>query len=143
MPDERLKVFVDTNVLVEALRGRRSVAALFTPKSEAAAAYVVNSVVVQELLLLSAATETKVRLDELLQHLDVLAIEAPLNPEVLANIRAMRNRVAHTNDLLILGAARDCDLLLTYDQDLLSLGDATGVATSTPEDFLAELGAES
>jgi hypothetical protein len=49
-------------------------------------------------------------LKELIQHLHVLDTEALLSPEVLANIRKMRNWLVHTNDLLILGAARDCDL---------------------------------
>jgi predicted nucleic acid-binding protein len=143
MPDRRLKIFLDTSVLVEVLRGSRGASALFTPGPEQAASYVVNPVVVQELLLVSASAGTKMDLNELIQHLHVLDTETLLSPEVLASIRKMRNRLAHTNDLLILGAARDCDLLLTYDQDLLSLGEAAGVATKTPEDFLAELGAES
>jgi predicted nucleic acid-binding protein len=143
MPSRRLKVFLDTSVLVEALRGGRNANALFTSAPEQAATYVVNPVVVQELLLVSAAAETKMDLNELIQHLHVLDTEALLSPEMLVNIREMRNRLAHTNDLLILGAAHDCDFLLTYDQDLLALGDAAGVATRTPEDFLAELGAES
>jgi predicted nucleic acid-binding protein len=142
MPDKRLKVFLDTNVLVEALRGNRVARALFTSKPEETVFYVVNPVVVQELLLASASVENKTSLNDLIQHLQVLGTEAPLSPEMLESIRTVRNRLVHTNELLILGAARDCDLFLTYDNDLLQLGNAAGVATRTPEEFLAELGVE-
>jgi hypothetical protein len=37
-------------------------------------------------------------LNELIQHLHVLDAEALLSPQVLTNIREMRNRLAHTND---------------------------------------------
>jgi predicted nucleic acid-binding protein len=143
MPRERLKVFLDANVLIEALRGSPGASALFTRQSEEAASYVVTPVVVQELLLASPAIEAQESLDNIIQHLNVVSGETPSSPEVVATIRSIRNRLVHTNDLLILGAARDCDLLLTYDQDLLRLGDAIGVESKTPEEFLAALGAES
>jgi predicted nucleic acid-binding protein len=142
MPDKRLKVFIDTNVLVEALRGNPAARALFTSKPEETASYVVNPVVVQELLLASASQENKRSVNDLIQRVHVLGTETLLSPAVLENIRTIRNRLVHTNDLLILGDARGCDLLLTYDNDLLELGNATGVATRTPEEFLAELGVE-
>jgi predicted nucleic acid-binding protein len=142
MPDKRLKVFLDTNVLIEALRGNRAASALFTSKPEEAVSYVVDPVVVQELLLASASEENKTNLNDLIQHLQVLGAEVPLSPQLLESIQAMRNRLVHTNELLILGAARDCDVFLTYDNDLRELGNVAGVATKTPEEFLAELGVE-
>ncbi len=142
MPDKRLKVFLDTNVLIEALRGNRAASALFTSKPEEAVSYVVDPVVIQELLLASASEENKTNLNDLIQHLQVLGAEVPLSPQLLESIQAMRNRLVHTNELLILGAARDCDVFLTYDNDLRELGNVAGVATKTPEEFLAELGVE-
>lgn len=141
MPDKRLKVFLDTNVLLAALRGDESVNALFGPEPESAASYIIDSVVLQEVLL--AAQGAGDDLGEIIKHVHVLDTEAPLSPEVAAEIRVVRNRFVHANELIILGAARSCDILVTYDQDLLSIGDEVGVTTKTPEGFLAELGDES
>jgi predicted nucleic acid-binding protein len=142
MTDKQLKVFLDSSVLIEALKGRPGAIALFRRKPERDISYVVSPVVIQELLLVHTATNYKSDPDELLQHVHVLNIETPVSPEVLTNIRQVRNRLAHTNDLLILDSARDCDLFLTYDADLLSLGNASGVAAKIPEDFLEELGVQ-
>lgn len=138
MADKKLKVFLDTNVLLAALRGNSDANALFEPGSERAASYVVDPVVLQELLLAAQGTTTD--LDKIIQHVHVLDTEAPLSSERVAEIRALRNRLVHANELLILGAARDCDILLTYDKELLRLGDAAGVVTKTPKSFLVELG---
>src|ERR1700722_5060098 len=112
MEEKRLKVFLDTNVLIAALQGNRSANELFEPGSGAAASYVIDSVVLQELLL--AAQRTGGDLEKIIEHVHVLDTEAPLSAENIAEIHAARNRFVHTNELLILGAARDCDILLTY-----------------------------
>jgi len=141
MANKRLKVFLDTNVLLAALQGNKTVNALFKPGPESAVSYVIDPVVLQEFLL--AAQGTSGDLSDVIKHVHILDAEAPLSPETLAEIRAIRNRLVHANELLILGAARNCDILLTYDQDLLSLGDEVGVTAKTPEGFLSELGDKS
>jgi predicted nucleic acid-binding protein len=143
MADRPLRVFLDTNVVIAALQGRRGAGVLFDSELERAALYVVNSIVIQELLLMSASGGIKLDLGELAKHLSISDIEQPLDPAEFARIWRIRNRVAHANELLILGAARDCDLLLTYDKDLLRIGKESGVVAQTPEDFLATLGATS
>lgn len=142
MSDKRLRVFLDTSVLLAALRGVPGASALFRPEPEEAASYVVSPVVTQELLLSSENPEIKAHVDELIRHVEVLGAEAPVIPDLLTDIRKVRNQSVHTNDLLILGDARNCDRLLTYDKSLIILGPAVGVAASTPEAFLAELGVE-
>ena len=142
MPNERLKVFLDTNVILEALRGTRGARALFKSESEEVASYVVSPVVVQELIFAAGDAESKTVLDELIQHVKVFSSEVPVSPEFVADILRARNQLVHANDVLILGEARGCDFFLTYDQQLLSLGDAIGVVARTPEAFLAEFGVE-
>jgi len=142
MSDKRLRVFLDTSVLFAALRGDPGANALFKPEPEEAASYVVSPVVTQELLLSSENPAIKAKIGELIRQVEVLGAEAPVIPELLEDIRKVRNQSAHANDLLILGDARNCDRLLTYDKALLILGPAVGVAASTPEAFLAELGVE-
>jgi predicted nucleic acid-binding protein len=139
MERKRLRAFLDSNVLLAAIRGEQGARRLFSPEAEQYATYVVNPVVLQELLLASAAAEGKVDLDELTKHFEVISADVLSDPGVLAYVRQLRNRVAHTNDLLILGSARTCDILLTYDQGLLTLGDFAEVATATPEQFLEGL----
>lgn len=140
MPPKRLRAFIDTNVLLGALRGDWWSQQLFTPAAEEYATYVINSVVLQELLLASSASEPGVDLDAITRNFEVITADVLADPEVFAYVRRLRNRVMHTNDLLILGSARSCDILLTHDRELLALGDAAQVATATPEKFLRDLG---
>ena len=77
MTGERLKVFLDTNVLFAALQRRRSASTLFEPESQRAASYVIDSVVLQELLL--AAQATSGGLDGIIKHVHVLDAE-PFTP---------------------------------------------------------------
>jgi predicted nucleic acid-binding protein len=143
MQESKTKVLLDTSVILQALRGNRIVGTLFTSELEIKVTYFVDPVVLQEILLASAAQEAGGDPDEVLRHLNVITSEAPLNREELHNIKQIRNRLVHANDWLILDTARDYDVLLTYDNDLHVLGRTEGVNTKTPEDFLAEFGVQS
>ncbi len=140
MPSERLRAFLDTNILLSALRGDEWPKRLFTPDAEQYARYVVNPVVLQELLLATAATAPGVDIDGVTRHLEIIDAKLDEDSEVLAHARGLRNQAVHVNDLLILGSARDCDVLLTNDQDLMNLGQDARVRMATPEQFLRGLG---
>lgn len=140
MTSKRLRVFLDTNVLLSAIRGDEWSRRLFTREVASYATYVINPVVLQELLLASAASENGADLEQITKDFELVSADVLANPDVLAYVRQLRNRAVHTNDLLILGSARGCDVLVTQDKELLTLGDAAEVATATPEQFLTGLG---
>jgi len=79
-------------------------------------------------------------LTKVVQYLDVVGAGVDLySPETQAELRELRNRIMHPNDVLILAGARSCDVLLTYDSELLGVENAA-VRSETPEAFLDELG---
>lgn len=139
MAQPKIRAFLDTNVLLEYLRGKPELQALFTPEVEERVSFAVNPVVLQELMLASGAAERHIDLATIASHLEVLAAEAFTSSEALQRLRKARNYVAHANDLMILASSRHCDVLLTYDRKLQELGESAEIDTETPEAFLEDL----
>jgi predicted nucleic acid-binding protein len=136
MSEPKIRAFLDTNVLLEYLRGKPEIQKLFTPAVEDRVAFAVNPVVLQELLLASGGGEN---LAGLTDRLEVLAAEALSSMESSSRLRELRNSGAHVNDLIILASSRHCDVLLTYDRVLRELGQDEKIEAETPEEFLEEL----
>lgn len=134
-------MFLDTNVLLEYIGGKAELQHLFSEKVRQRAAFAINGIVLQELLLASRSAPGGIDLTEIVSYLEVVGAGVDLySPETQAELRELRNRrVMHPNDVLILAGARSCDLLLTYDSDLLTVENAA-VRSETPEAFLDELG---
>ena len=139
MPQPKIRAFLDTNVLLEYLRGKPELQRLFTPAVEERVSFAVNPVVLQELLLAGGSADGGIDFTRLANHFEVLTAEALSNPESLKRVRELRNRVTHANDLMILASSRHCDVLLTYDGALRELGRTAEVDTENPEEFLEEL----
>jgi predicted nucleic acid-binding protein len=141
MSPRKTRAFLDTNVLVEYIRGKAGLQRLFSAEVRERAAFAINAIVLQELLLTRDNAAGGLDLTTVVPYLEVVGAGVDLaSPETLAELRELRNRVMHTNDVLILAGARSCDVLLTYDSELLRLGDVAAVRSETPEEFLEELG---
>ena len=139
MAQPKIRAFLDTNVLLEYLRGKPELQSLFTPAVEQRVSFAVNPVVLQELMLASGATERNIDLATIASHLEVLTAEAFTTSEAVQRLRQARNLVAHANDLMILASSRHCDVLLTYDRELRELGETAEIEAETPEEFLEDL----
>ena len=137
MAQKKIRAFLDTNVLLEYFQGKAELQHLFSEEVRERAAFAINSIVVQELLL-SYRGEELIAVEPYLEILP-LDIDAS-SPELQAMLRDVRNRSLHVNDILILATARSYDVLLTSDRDLLEAGNAV-LRSETPEEFLVELGA--
>jgi predicted nucleic acid-binding protein len=141
MPPGKIRAFVDTNVLLEYIRGKAELRHLFSAEVRERAAFAINAIVLQELLLARDKTPGVLDLTAVVPYLEVVGAGVDLtSPETQAELRELRNRVMHANDVLILAGARSCDVLLTYDSELLKLGGVATVRSETPEEFLDELG---
>lgn len=137
MSRPKIRVFLDTNVLLEYFQGKAELQHLFSEEVRERAAFAINSIVVQELLL-SYRGEELIAVEP---YLEILPLDVdPSSPELQAMLRDERNRSLHVNDILILATARSHDVLLTSDRDLLKAGNAV-LRSETPEEFLVELGA--
>lgn len=136
----KIRAFVDTDVLLEYIGGKAELRRLFSEEVRERAVFAINAVVLQELLLARRNTP-EVDLTEVVPFLEVVGAGVDLSsPEMQAELAKLRNRVAHANDIFILAGARTCDVLLTYDSDLLKLSGIATVRSETPEEFLDELG---
>jgi len=134
---DRLNVFLDTNILVEYLRG--SYPTLFSEQTLKRVKFAVNPIVLQELLLISDANEHSDRLEQLKQLVDVLPIDFQHVEAFLPKVKELRNRAMHSNDILIVTSAANCDLLISNDSDLKQLSpDRPEVLTA--DEFFARLG---
>jgi predicted nucleic acid-binding protein len=132
MSSRKIRAFVGTDVLLEYIRGKAELQSLFSEEVRERAAFAVNAIVLQELLL------ARLDLTRVVPYLEVVGAGVDRYPsELVADLRPLRN--VHVNDVLILAGARSCDVLLTYDRGLLDAGHAAAVRSETPEEFLAEL----
>jgi predicted nucleic acid-binding protein len=143
MPSPKIRVFLDTNVLLEYIKGKAELRQLFSEEVRQRAAFAINAIVLQELLLARDKAEGGViDLTRVVPYLEVVGAGVDLySPQVVAELQQLRNHVVHANDVLILAGARSCDVLLTYDRELLDVGPAAAVRSETPEEFLEQLGA--
>ena len=141
-PDNKPSVFLDTNVVASYLTGEPSSSQLFSSEILGRIHAAVNPTVMQELLLLSEVREHPDMLDEIEQELSILPLNLDKADEYLKQATSLRNRIAHSNDILILSSASDCDYLVTYD---LALGETlTNISTSktkvvTPDQLVSQL----
>jgi predicted nucleic acid-binding protein len=141
MASRKIRAFVDTNVLLEYIRGKVELQPLFSEEVRQRAAFAINGIVLQELLLAGDQADGGVDLTRVVPYLEVVGAGVDLySPDAVTQLEQLRKRLVHANDVLILASARSCDVLLTYDRDLLEAGTATSVRSETPEQFLEELG---
>lgn len=139
---DKLKVFLDTSVLVRLLSGEKQLLELFSQEILNRVSYVANPIVFQELLLFGERAAHKIDWDDLQHKIDIVPVNlAELDSEILGGLHRFRNLAMHSNDVLIIGTARGagCDYLLTYDKALMQALDDKPVPM-TPEEFLQSLG---
>ncbi len=138
MTSRKIRAFLDTNVLLEYFRGKAELQHLFSEEVRERAAFAINGIVAQELLLSRVTDSDLAAMDP---YVEIVELNfGPSSPEWQSMLRDERNRSLHVNDILILATARTFDVLLTYDRELLQAAKAV-LRSETPEEFLVELGA--
>jgi predicted nucleic acid-binding protein len=134
---DRLSVFLDTNILAEYLQGRHPT--LFSEQTLKRVKFAVNPIVLQELLLIADADKHSDRLEQVKQLVQVLPIDFQHVEAFLPKVKELRNRVMHSNDILIVTSAANCDLLVSNDKDLKQLSPQRPEIL-TADEFFARLG---
>ncbi|HUA21897.1 MAG TPA: PIN domain-containing protein [Bryobacteraceae bacterium] len=135
---QRPLVFLDTNVIIDYLRGEPAAVQLFSVESEGRARFAINPIVLQELLLVADAAD-RPEFEQIRDHLRVLPIDLAKAEALLPKLRALRNHVAHSNDILILSSADQCDFLVTRDRRFHSLVKTEKPQVVTPEELVTRL----
>jgi predicted nucleic acid-binding protein len=131
-------VFLDTNVIIGYVRGDPSAVQLFSAEADGRIRFAVNPIVLQELLL-AADTAGRPEFERIRDHLRVLPVDFAKAEALLPRVRALRNRLAHSNDILILSSADECDFLVTSDVLLKNLVTAEKPQVVTPEELVTHL----
>lgn len=141
-PDGKPSVFLDTNVVASYLTGEPSSSQLFSREILGRIHAAINPTVMQELFSLDAARNHPEMLDEIQQEVSVLPLNLEKAEEYLKQATTLRNKIAHSNDILILSSAADCDYLVTYDLALrktLSHLSSNKTKAVTPEQLISQL----
>lgn len=136
---DRPLVFLDTNVVAAYLRGESPSSHIFSHEVLEKVRLAINPIVLQELLFLAETRKHPEIVQELQKEVNVLPLNLDKAEEYLKQANNLRNRLAHSNDILILSSAADCDYLVTYDQALRSLS-SSKPQIITPEQLLSQLG---
>ncbi len=133
-------VFLDTNVIAAYLRGESPSSHLFSKEVLAKVRLAINPIVLQELLFSPEAHQYPQMLNEIQEEVSILPVNLR-NRGIFKRDFAtnLRNRLAHSNDVLILSSAAECDYLVTYDQALMSLSNSK-TQVVTPEQLISQLG---
>ncbi|MCU1259062.1 MAG: domain nuclease [Bryobacterales bacterium] len=131
-------VFLDTNVIIGYLRGDPSAAKLFSAEAAGRIRFAVNPIVLQELLLAADAAGGP-EFERIRDHLRVLPVDFAKAEALLPRVRALRDRLAHANDILILSSADQCDFLVTANVLLKNLVTAEKPQVVTPEELVTHL----
>lgn len=131
-------VFLDTDVVAAYLRGESPSSHLFSSEMLGKVRLAINPIVLQELFFRAETREHPEIIDELQEEVSVLPLNLEKAEEYLKHTANVRDRIAHSNDVLILSSAADCDYLVTYDQALRSLS-TSKPRVVTPEQLLSQL----
>ncbi len=135
-------VFLDTNVLASYLRGEPASSYLFSDEILKRVNLAINSIVLQELFFLAETRKHPEIFDEIQKGVSLLPLNFEKAEEYLENAANLRNRIAHSNDVLILSSAANCDYLVTYDQALqktLNSLSTNKPQVVTPEQLISQL----
>jgi predicted nucleic acid-binding protein len=131
-------VFLDASVIIGYVRGDPAAVQLFSAEAAGRIRVAINDIVLQELLLTSDAVD-RPEFEQIRDHLQVLPVDLAKAEALVPRARALGNRVAHPNEILIVSSADECDFLVTSDALLKGLVTAEKPQIVTPEELVAHL----
>lgn len=137
-------VFIDTNVVAAYLRGESSSSHLFSDEILRKVHFAINPIVLQELLFIAETRKHPEILNAVQKQFRLLPINLDKADEYLKYAVDLRNKIPHSNDILILSSAVECDYLVTYDLALKALSSRLSCKPQivTPEQLLSQLGSK-
>ena len=140
--DSKPLVFLDTNVVASYLRGELPSSDLFSHEIAEKVNLAINPIVLQELLFLEETIKHPEVFHEIQQEVRLLPLNLERTDEYLKQADNLRSKIAHSNDILILSSASDCDYFVTYDKVLkntLSSFSTSKAKVVTPEQLISQL----
>ncbi len=135
---KRPLTFLDSSVILAYLQGDPSAVELFSAEAKGHIFFAVNPIVLQELLL-TADLARHPEFEQIREHLRVLPVDFSRAEALIPAVRGLRNRMVHSNDILILSSAGRCDFLVTRDRLLMSMSGNEKPRIVTPEELVRHL----
>ena len=135
-------VFLDTNVVASYLRGESPSSHLFSNEIIDKVHFAINPIILQELFFLAETRKHPEVFNEIQKVFKLLPLNLEKAEEYLEQAANLRNRIAHSNDILILSSASDCDYLVTYDLKLKKTFNSLSTnkpKVLTPEQLISQL----
>ena len=136
MAKDRPIAFLDSNVIIDYLKGR--LPWLFEEPLTGKFRYAINPIVFQEVVLRGVDRKHPRRLEHVLKKTDMLPIDVKAADAMLPRAKELRNRAVHSNDILVLSSAADCDYLITSDKSFGALSTRDKPKILTPKEFFRE-----
>jgi predicted nucleic acid-binding protein len=137
--------FLDTNVILDYLRGEPSAVQLFSAESDGRIRFAINPIVVGELIL-TTDDALKPELDRILDRLKILPIDYEKAKALTAEVaRTMETpngqgtRTPHPADIINAGSLGDSDFLVTSNSALKGLVAGGKPQVLTPDELVARL----
>lgn len=132
-----LTAFVDASVIAAYLSGREAASRLFGNGFRDSVRFVVDPVVLQDVLTMPAIRESPDLLEVVARRLnfEVVPLDMRQGQRMLKRAKELRSRVVHSSDILIAASASECDYLITYDCGLQELIEGDRPRVVTPEQF--------
>jgi predicted nucleic acid-binding protein len=131
-------VFLDANVIVGYVQGDPAAVQLFSAEAAGRIRVAINGIVLQDVLLAGDVAD-RPEFEQIRDHLRVLPVDLAKAEALVPLAQALGNRLAHTNDILIVSSADECDFLVTSDLLLKGLVMAEKPRVVTPEELVAHL----
>jgi predicted nucleic acid-binding protein len=135
-----LTAFLDSNVIISYLRGEPASVRLFDAATRARVRLATSPIVLQELFAAAEIRQHPELLDALQRDLTIIPVDFFRSVELLSRVSDLRNRIAHSNDVLVYGSAGECDYFVTYDKHFAAVASKDRPKVVTPEDLLSEVG---
>ena len=135
---KRPLVFLDSSVIIAYLQAEPSAVQLFSAEADGRIRFAINPIVLQELLLAANAANRQ-EFERIRDHFRILPVDFGKAEALLPQVRALRNRLTHSNDLLILSSAAECDFFVTRDTLLKGLVTTDKPQVVTPDEFATQL----
>jgi len=132
----RPTVFLDSNVLMQYLRGSSPESRLLSERMLKRFRFAVNPVVLSELLLAGNARKHADRFQRIQDSVNILPINEAELEQISDKIRTLRYTGMHSNDFLIYSSAVGCDYLVTKDKEFKNLSNGKKPVVLTTEEFL-------
>jgi predicted nucleic acid-binding protein len=140
---EKSTAFLDTSVILSYLSREGAAAHLFDPEVTSRVRYAINPIVAQELFSAKGASDLD-KLAELVSanKINLLTFDDIKARAILNRAQRFRHLVSHSNDILILAGASECDYFVTQDEIVSDIVGDDGPVVLTPAKFIEAMSRE-